>query len=86
VAENLRPGGLAERLDDRVVERAADQDPRTSGAHFSLVEEEPHRDALDRRLCICVGEDDLRALASQLEDDTLERVRRGLLDRPTYVG
>src|SRR5664279_4968657 len=62
VAENLRPGGLAERLDDRVVERAADQDPRTSGAHFSLVEEEPHRDALDRRLCICVGEDDLRAL------------------------
>ena len=65
-------GGLGQRRDDVVVLVPVHEQPRAGVAGLAGVEVDAHEGALDRRFEVGVGEDDVRALAAQLERHALE--------------
>ena len=69
-----------ELLDELVVDRLLNEQPAARAAALALVQEQAEQGAVDGRVEIGVGEDDVRALAAQLEGDPLERVGRDLHD------
>src|SRR5262249_50895824 len=78
--ERLRP--LDEPLDDRVVLRLGDEEPRPRLARLSLVEEAAEERAVDRHLEVGVVEDDVGRLAAQLEGHLLDGAGSELLNAP----
>ena len=66
-------GPLDQAVEEPVVERAFDEQPRARGARLAGVQEDPDRDGVHRLLEVRVREDDDRRLAAGLERDALER-------------
>ena len=71
---------LDEPLDETIVERAFENEPRSGRADLSRVGEDAEERVVDRRLEIGVGEDDVRRLAAELERDLLQVRRRVVHD------
>src|SRR5205814_10522062 len=75
-----------ELRDEVVVDRALDEHPRTRLAALAgRVVDRPHR-ARDRIVEIRIREDEVRALAAQLERDSLDRLRRQPHDLRARLG
>ena len=74
VADLDLAGRLDEQLDDPVVDRALDEDPAPGAAVLAAVVEDRVRRLAGEALEVGVGEDDVRALAAELEADLLHVV------------
>ena len=75
VADDDLPRRLGEQLDDLLVDRALDEDPRAGAAVLAAVVEDRVRRLGREALDVGVGVDDVRALAAELEADLLHVVR-----------
>ena len=74
-------------LDELVVDLLLDEEAAAGAAALALVEEEGEVRAFDGRVEIGVGEDDVGALAAELERDALEvRAGGGLHDQLADLG
>ena len=72
---------LQHLLDELVVDLLLDEEPAAGAAALALVEEQAEVGALDGGVEVGVGEDDVRALAAQLQADALQvALGRGLHD------
>src|SRR5262249_29433366 len=69
-----RAGGARDGIRELVVELLLDEQAGPGAAHLALVEEDADQRALDRLRDVRVREDDVRALAAQLERHALQRV------------
>ena len=65
VAELALAGRGGEPLDHRVIDLVLDQQPAAGAAALALIEEQSEHRAVDGRVEVGVGEDDVRALASR---------------------
>ena len=80
VADLALLGLLGQPLDEFLVDLLLDEQPAAGGAALAAVEVDGVEGAGDGLLHVGVGEDDVGALAAQLERGALQRVGRGLLD------
>ena len=80
VADLALLGLLGQALDELLVDLLLDEQPAAGRAALAAVEVDGVEGAGDGLLHVGVGEDDVRALAAQLERGPLERVGGGLLD------
>src|SRR4030095_3578311 len=67
IAHLLLAGPGKHALDELVVNLRVDEQHRGRGAALALEPEEPEKRALDRGVEIGIGQDDVRALAAQLQ-------------------
>ena len=79
-------GHLGELLDHRVVDLVLHEQPAAGAAALALVEVQPEHRAFERGIQVGVGEDDVRALAAELERDPLEGVGGARHDDPADLG
>src|SRR5438270_10348529 len=80
VAEPDRAGELEKAFEERVGDPLVEDEPRPGDAGLTLVVEDREGAAADRRPEIGVLEDDVGALAAELELNPLEIARRRLDD------
>ena len=80
VADHAALGLLGEPFDELVVDLGLDEEPAAGRAALAAVEVDGVEGPVDGRVHVGVGEDDVGALAAQLEGRALERVGGGLLD------
>ena len=80
VADLALLGLLGEPLDEFLVNLFLHEEPATRGAALATVEVDGVKGAGDGRLQVRVGEDDVGALAAELERGALQGIGRGLLD------
>jgi hypothetical protein len=86
VADLQLPGALGEAVDELVVERRLDQNARARFAALAGRVVDRPDGARDRIVQVCVGEDDVRALAAELEGQALDGVRTQPHDLPARRG
>ncbi len=67
---------LDQGVDERVVDRLLDQEPRAGGADLARVQEDRGQRVVEGDLEIGVGEDDVGVLSAELQRDLLHRRRR----------
>jgi hypothetical protein len=72
VTDSVLSSPLLEALDELVVDLFLDVDTRTSTASLSVVEVNTKVDPVDSLVKICVGKDNVGALASELKSDLLQ--------------
>ena len=80
VAEADRVGPSGDLVDDPIVDGLLDEEPAAGGADLARVEERAGDDVVDRGVEVGVGEDDVGALAAELEGDLLH-VDRGAAEQ-----
>src|SRR5262249_41707117 len=79
IADDHLARALGQLVHELVVGSLVDEHARAGVADLSLVTEDSPEAGVDRRIEVRVGEDDLRALAAELEGDLLEvRLCRGV--------
>ena len=78
-------GAPADLGDEAVVDRVLDDRPAAGRADLAGVDEGRGQRVVDGRLEVGVGEDDVRALAAELEGDPLDVDRRAAEQRPAGV-
>ena len=67
---------LDEPLDEAIVERAFEDEPRSGRADLSRIGEDSEERVVDGRVEVGIGEDDVRRLAAELERDLFQVRRR----------
>src|SRR6266566_9496754 len=82
--DGLRP--LDHSSDELIVERIRQEQSGARLAGLPLVEAEREERSVDRRVQVGVGQDDVRSLATELERDLLDVLRRLLGDEPAHRG
>ena len=80
------PRGVDQRVQEAVVHRPLDEDPRARTAVLASVVEDRVGRRRGRLLEIGVLEDDVRRLAAELERDALDGLRGALHDEPSDLG
>ena len=80
VADLQRLGVVGHALDELLVDRLLDEQPRAGAADLAGVGEHRHAGARHRRVQIGVGEDDVGRLAAELQRHALEVAGDGLDD------
>ena len=73
----ISPRPLDQLVDELVVDRLLDDQPRAGGADLAGVQEDRGERHVERGLAVGVGEDDVGVLAAELEGDLLHRAGRG---------
>src|SRR5262249_37565003 len=79
VADLARLRLLQHLLDELVVDLLLDEQPAAGAAALTLIEEQAEERTLDGRVEVGVGEDDVGALAAQLQADALQVAPGGRL-------
>ena len=80
IADLALLGQFGQPGDEFVADLFLDEQPAAGGAALAAVEVDGVEGPGDGLVHVAVGEDDVGALAAQLEGAALERVGRGLLD------